>query len=186
MNSSHRLDVRLPYTSPLAPAERRIGWLHVPKAGKQRNQPCAAPRNPPRRATTLEPTALEAGTSFGTALAHLANASLPEDAAVEDGSSYLQGVDFILARPPSQPRADLPMDLPAHTRLTAGVQSRLTTDRTTAALPVRHLVQGHLLGKSKRIVEQAHLACQQHGLAALREAHLRDDPRADVAQVVLV
>ena len=38
----------------LAPLSQRIGWMHVPKSG----------------------------TSFGTSLAHLANASLPRDAAI--------------------------------------------------------------------------------------------------------
>ena len=38
----------------LAPLSHRIGWIHVPKSG----------------------------TSFGTSLAHLANASLPRDAAI--------------------------------------------------------------------------------------------------------
>ena len=41
-------------TAPLMPLYRRIGWLHMPKSG----------------------------TSFGTSLAHLANASLPSDAAI--------------------------------------------------------------------------------------------------------
>ena len=40
--------------APLAPWSHRIGWLHIPKSG----------------------------TSFGTSLAHLANASLPSDAAI--------------------------------------------------------------------------------------------------------
>ena len=54
--SAHNVTVwpHLNSTAPLMPLYRRIGWLHMPKSG----------------------------TSFGTSLAHLANASLPSDAAI--------------------------------------------------------------------------------------------------------
>ena len=55
--------------APLAPWSHRIGWLHIPKSG----------------------------TSFGTSLAHLANASLPRDAAIVN--EVRQGRSFILRYP---------------------------------------------------------------------------------------
>ena len=65
---------RLNSTAPLAPWYHRIGWLHIPKCG----------------------------TSFGTSLAHLANASLPPDAAMgclKSGCRFPMGIDFILRYP---------------------------------------------------------------------------------------
>lgn len=67
-------------TAPLMPLYRRIGWLHMPKSG----------------------------TSFGTSLAHLANASLPSDAAIGVHTSLdprmysIQEIDFILRYPYDQ------------------------------------------------------------------------------------
>ena len=47
--------------APLAPWSHRIGWLHMPKSG----------------------------TSFGTSLAHLANASLPHDATIGTNEAFV-------------------------------------------------------------------------------------------------
>ena len=48
-------------SAPLAPWSHRIGWLHMPKSG----------------------------TSFGTSLAHLANASLPHDATIGTNEAFV-------------------------------------------------------------------------------------------------
>jgi len=47
--------------APLAPWSHRIGWLHMPKSG----------------------------TSFGTSLAHLTNASLPHDATIGTNEAFV-------------------------------------------------------------------------------------------------
>lgn len=74
----HQQWPRLESDSPLAPQEQRIGWLHIPKAG----------------------------TSFGTALAHLANASLPAEAAMRNCALAdvhclfnIVEIDFVLRYP---------------------------------------------------------------------------------------